>query len=973
MVFLMSLSLENGVVFATINPNGYSVTWSMQNEDQVIDVLPFDLPDQYVSTMRTISISTNSPSGYKIFVDVDSNESSQGSLILSGGTSSSPSIIPINTTPSTASTLNVNNWGFGIPSGTSGLPPNAFSSSYTAGFPSASSTYAGVKVSPIHTLIRNKTGTISGTDSFDIYYGVRLGDDILSTPGAYQTNLTYHALIEASDVVGGEATISPASGTRAGNETVTITTSMMTDFVPSDLNVSIGGATCASPSGSISTGVLVITCTTAAHRPALTDVVVTVDSLGQSYTITNGYEYIETGEIKITNISYVSGINVSGTPNPSVDATTGDIDFDLTFLGGLDNTDTLQATYSLTITNTTGDDFAFTAPDSNMRLRISANEVRDITYELSGIAIGETIPANSSKTFQIILSTDYVSGEHGTEGGMNVEPVNEADPIIIGNISGSNEGDLSGNNTLTPFQISVESTFDDSKSFTINSLSPDFEVVDSNGNTLGSQTIAANTTGTYTFYLKKANGAAFASETATAGITINYDSTYVNVGEVHITVDKDASFVDSQAPVISNVAISKNKTVTGEATLTWNGTDNVGVLSYDIYKCTSSGCDNPITVSGTTNSYLFTGLSEDTYYFVVTGLDDAGNTADQISDATTNPGPASKTADTALIWTYNVSANITYGTIAHTSGTSIAAGGTYQGKITPNSNTLTTSYSLPNTITVVMDDRTLDASEYTYTRTGTNAGNVRVDNVSGDIQITAVIDTSACLVEGTLITLADGTTKPVEEVTYQDELKVWDYSNGAAGTEYPAWIEKTRPGSYHQLTKFSDGSELKTYGWHGVFDVDNNEFISVDDPTRFYPGVRIYKVQDDELVPVTVVSTERVEGIINIYHVVSRQYYNVIANDVLTTDGTVMLSNLYGFDENIKWPILRDQVISDPNNLYTYADFVDIGLPERMFNELRVAEAKFLCIRYGLTLEQFKLYLLGNQLNPDMWLPYDDE
>lgn len=970
----MPLLLGGGAVFATINPNNYSYTWSMQNKDQIIDVFPYDMPDQYVSTKRTIQISTNAPSGYKIFVGVDSNESSQGSLILSGGSSSIPSIIPINTTPSTASTLGVNSWGFGIPSGTTGLPPNIFSSTYTAGFPNASNVYAGVKVEPTYTLIRNVTSAVSGTDSLDIYYGVRLGDDIIANPGAYQTNLTYHALIEATNVVGGEATISPTSGTRAGNETVTITTSMMTDFVPSDISVTIGDTPCTSPTGSNSTGVLVITCTTGAHRPATTDVVVNVNSLGQSYTIADGYEYIETGEIKLTSITYVSGINVSGTPNPSIDATTGEIDFDLTFLGGLDNTDTLQATYRLTITNTTGDDFVFTAPDSNMRLRISANEVRDITYELSGIAVGDTIPSGTSKTFDIILSTDYVSGEHGTEGGVNVEPINQADPIIIGSINGSNAGDLSGSNTLTPFQINVESTFNESKSFTINSLSPDFMVVNSSGNALGSQTIAANTTGTYTFYLKKASGAAFASETATAGITINYDSTYVNVGEVHITVDKDPAFVDSQAPTISNVTIEKNKTVTGEATLTWSGTDNVGVRSYDIYKCTTSSCDNPISVNGTTNSYTFTNLQANTtYYFVVAGHDDAGNTADQISNATTNPGPASKTVDTTFTWTYNVTASITYGSISHTSGTSITAGGTYQGKITPNSNTFTTTYSLPNTITVVMDDRTLDASEYTYTSTGTNAGNVRVDNVSGDIQITAVIDTSACLIEGTLITLADGTTKPVEEVTYQDELKVWDYSNGAAGTEYPAWIEKTRPGSYHQLTKFSDGSELKTYGWHGVFDVDNNEFISVDDPTRFYPGVRIYKVQDDELVPVTVVSTERVEGIINIYHVVSRQYYNVIANDVLTTDGTVMLSNLYGFDENIKWPILRDQVISDPNNLYTYADFVDIGLPERMFNELRVAEAKYLYTRYGITLEQFKIYLLGNQLNPDMWLPYNDE
>lgn len=978
-VFLLALVKLDGLVFATIDPSNYTLNWSMQNQNQGIEIMPGGANEKYVSVMRTISVSTNSPSGYKIFVSAPNNDPSAGSLILSGGTSSSPSIAPLNTTPATANTLNTNTWGFGIPSGTTGLPTNNFSSTYTAGTPSTSSTYAGVKVSPNYTLIRNRTGTVSGTETFDIYYGLRLGSDIVSGPaGTYSTNIDYMAIIEASDVVGGEATISPVSGPKAGGTTVTITTSMKTDFVPSDLSVTIGGSACLSPSGSVSTGVLVITCTTQRHYPEPTDVVVNINSLGQSYTITNGFEFIETGEVKLSAISYVSGINVDGTPNPSIDQNTGAIDFDLTFLGGLDNTDTLQATYQLTISNTTDDDYTFTAPASNLKLRISQNEVRDITYELSGISVGDTIQANSTVTFNVILNTDYVSGSHSAEGGMEVEPENQRNPLITASIHGSNSGDLSGNNTLTQFQIDVESTFEETKSFTIGTTSQDFEIVNSSGNALGAQTIGAETTGTYTFYMKKANGASFASETASAGIIISYDSTYSNVGEVHITVDKDPAFVDTQKPVISNVVITKNKTTQGEATLTWNGTDNVRMAHYEIYKCnaTNSTCDNNvISVSWMTTSYTFTGLGEGNYYFTVVGFDDDGNTADQseITGATPNPGPASKTDDTELRWTYNVTASITDGTISHTSGTQIIAGGTYQGKISPNSATWTATYSLPSSITVTMDGITLNSSQYTYTSSGTNAGNVRIDNVSGDINIQAKMDSQACLVEGTLVTLADGTTKPVEDITYTDELKVWDYSTGDVGAEHPAWIEKIRTASYYQLTRFSDGTELKTYGWHGVFDVDNNEFISVDNPDRFYPGVRIYKVIDDQLVPVTVISTEKVEERVNVFHVVSRQYYNIVADNVLTTDGTVMLSNLYGFEESIKWPNLRDQIISDPNNLYTYADFEDIGMPERMFNELRVAEGKYLYTKYGLTLERFKEYLLANQLNPNMWLPYDDE
>ena len=671
------------------------------------------------------------------------------------------------------------------------------------------------------------------------------------------------------------------------------------------------------------------------------------------------------GTVQITNISYVSGINVSGEPHPSVD-NDGNIDFDLTFMGGLDNTDVLQATYRLTVSNTTPSDYAFTAPASNLTLRISANEVRDISYELSGISVGDIIPARSSVSFNIILNTDYVSGEHGTEGGVVVDPVQNVGSLI-GNISGSNTGDLSGSNTLAPFQISVQNTFNESKSFTIESIDPDFEVVNSSGNPLSTQTIAAETTSTYTIYLKKASGASFASETATAGIIISYDDKSTNVGQAIITVDKDPAFLDTQAPTISGVTVTKNKTTNGEATVSWTGTDNVGVASYSIYRCTNSGCSNPITgISGATNSYTFTGLSNGTYYFIVVGYDDEGNTATQteINNSTTSSGHASRTGNTALSWTYTVTSNITNGSMTNTSGNNVTAGGTWQGTISPNNN-----YTTPTNksdITVTMDGQPY--TDFSYTN-----GRITINNASGNIVITATCPSdNTCLIEGTLIALADGTTKPIEDISYRDLLKVWNHETGTVGAEYPARIERGNIVRRYQLATLDDGTELKTYGWHGVFDVDAHEFISTDDPSRFYPGVRIYKVENDQLTIATVVSIEIVEEEVGAYHVISSQYYNIIANDVLTTNGYTITSNFYGFEDNAKWPVSRAEFISDPNNLYTYADFADIGIPLRMFNDLRLGEAKYLDIYYGITLQMFKDYLVSNQVIEGM-LPYDDE
>ena len=885
------------------------------------------------SVTETVGVTTNNYTGYSAYLI---NRANSTDLV---NTSDSSLTIPTITLPSGRTSILASEFdsGYGISiDGTNYLPAPTSADTISIG-----------------------SSNSSGTSSQTVTFGVKIDVDVVA--GSYdktfvfavlannpQYSITYNANA-GSDTVTGMPNNQATTITTADTITLSSDTPSRSDYAFLGWDTDATATTPTYPVGETNT--------------------ITIDPT-QSNNVTLYAIWRDTGTVQITSIQYVSGINVSGTPSPSVD-NEGNIDFDLTFFGGQDNTNTLQATYQLTITNTSHSGYTFTAPSSNLILRISDNEWRDISYELEDIAVGDTIPARSTVTFKVILSADYVSGQHGTEGGINVEPVNQTTPSLIGSIYGSNTGDLSGNHTLTSFQISVESTFEESQTFTIGSLSPDFEIVDSSGNALGAQTIAAGATSTYTFYMKTASGAKFASETATAGIIISYNSTYTNVGEVRITVDKDVSFVDSQSPTISGVTITKNKTTSGEATLSWTGMDNVGIASYGIYKCDNTdGCGNMISVSGATNSYTFTGMPGGTYYFIVVGFDDAGNTASQndINSANANPGPASRT-DAELRWVYNVTATISHGTISHTSGTSITAGGTYQGKISATSSAFD-PYQLPSAITVIMDNVTLSTSDYEYISSGTNAGRVTVNNVSGDIQIKAEMEQS-CLIEGTEIMLADGTTKPVEDITYHDKLKVWNYETGKVDEAYPAWIEKARVVLGYQKTTLEDGTVLKTHGWHGVFDVLANEFISIDDRSKLFAGVNIYKVEDNRLASKRVVSVEHIAEEVTIYHVVSANYYNVIANGVLTTDGVTVLSNLYGFDNNLKWPSLRNQIIADSNNLYTYSDFKDIGLPEKMFNELRVREAKYLCDKYGITLDQFKQYLLANQLNPKMWLPYD--
>ena len=886
------------------------------------------------STSQTISITTDNYTGYTSLL---TNPTNSTDLV---NTNDSSKTIPAIT----------------LPQGSSSITQSQFTSGY--GFSTNGTNYVPAPTSSSGLSIGDRN--TAGSGSHNLYFGALPSTTTVS--GTYTKTYNIVALANNPQY---SITYNP----NAGSDTVT--------SMPSNQPVTSTTASSITLSNSVPNRAYYSflgwdtdpTVTTPTYPTGNTNTI-TIEPT-QSNAATLYAIWGEAGDVKITSVSYVSGINVSGTPQPTVDSN-GDVNFDLTFLGGLDNTDTLQATYRLTVTNTTPSNYSFTPPASNLRLRISPTEVRDISYELSGISVGDTITGRGgTRTFNIILTADYVSGSQSAEGGIEVEPVSQSTPSMVGSIYGSNTGDLSGNNTLTSFQISVESTFDESNTFTINSLSSDFEIVDSSGNSLGAQTIAANTTNTYTFYMKKASGAKFASETASAGITISYNSTYTNVGEVKITVDKDQSYVDSRAPTISGVTITRNKTVDGEATLTWSGTDNVGVASYGIYKCTNS-CDTMISVSGVTNSYTFSNLGDGSYSFVVVGFDDEGNTATQneinAARTSTDPGPASGTGSVSLSWSYTVQYSINNGGMSGTTGSPIRAGGSWEGTITANS-----GYRRPDAksdITVIMDGQNYTGFSY-----DTSTYKVTINGASGNISISADLEES-CLIAGTLIPVLDEegheTTKPIEDITYKDLVKVWNHETGTIDYKHPARIEKASQKEYYQLATLEDGTTLGTFGWHGVFDVNANQFISVDDPSNFHPGTVIYKVEGNQLVAVAVEKIEIIEEEVMVYHLLSSQYYNVVANDILTTDGFVLTSNFYGFtDTNIMWPEARNEFLSHPENLYTYEDFEDIGVPLRMFNDLRLREASYLK-RYGITLDMFKHYLLTQGVMSGM-VPYDDE
>lgn len=584
----------------------------------------------------------------------------------------------------------------------------------------------------------------------------------------------------------------------------------------------------------------------------------------------------------------------------------GNVDFDLSFHTTTDESTQYNATFEIVIKNDSSYDYIYNTPVYEPTVVKDGVLYSDIIEcEITGASHNETIPKKSSKTITVTFTftnpTTEETGEYIVDGNFIPDVNEDLKAKLIAAVDTSTTGDLRGSNTTTPFTVHVISTYEENKTFTVVADSTKYAVTNSDGNGTPSFTINANSESDFTFYLKKVDGAEYnASKEKVRIYVVPTGEDNVNAGLVSVLVDVTEH--DTEPPVISNVTATIENT-TGSVTVSWSGTDNSE--SIDTYTIIAfkeedgSQVGDPVTISASNTSYTFTGLAEGDYYFVVYGTDSSGNTATsaQINAAKTSTatsGVACRSAIANAKWTFLV----TYQHdehVNHTGGDTAQRGTAYSTRLTAVGN----GYTNPTRETIKV---TIGGVEYTgYTLSNNNTLTIQPP-ITGDIVIgAAAVETGGggtCFTEGTKILLANGTYKNIEDIRYTDLLKVYDHVNGGTTEVYPAWLEKEGVSDNYRKITFSDGTDLNIVQKHAIFDVDKKCFINIANDKECKVGTRVYKWKNNKLEIVTITKVEDIVEVVKHYNIVSTNYYNVIANDVIATDLTASLCNLYGFKEN---------------------------------------------------------------------------
>jgi len=141
------------------------------------------------------------------------------------------------------------------------------------------------------------------------------------------------------------------------------------------------------------------------------------------------------------------------------------------------------------------------------------------------------------------------------------------------------------------------------------------------------------------------------------------------------------------------------------------------------------------------------------------------------------------------------------------------------------------------------------------------------------------LNITICLAKGTLITLANGLNKAIENISYSDTIVVWDFDLGAFSEAQPLWIKKAETANQYNLLKFNDGTSLKTINQHRIFNKEKGMFT--------YPMTDATPVGsttfNDSGIEVTLISKEVVVEEVEYYNVITKKHINLFANGILTS------------------------------------------------------------------------------------------
>lgn len=184
----------------------------------------------------------------------------------------------------------------------------------------------------------------------------------------------------------------------------------------------------------------------------------------------------------------------------------------------------------------------------------------------------------------------------------------------------------------------------------------------------------------------------------------------------------------------------------------------------------------------------------------------------------------------------------------------------------------------------------------------------------------------SCITSGTLLTLADGTQKKVEDLLDTDLLLVFNHETGQFEAAPLIFVDRDEWTYYDVVNlEFSNGEITRLIYEHGYFNNTLNKYVYItEDNYQEYIGHEFTFYNGNELEKVTLVNSYITNEYVGCYSPVTAYHLNYFVDGFLSMPGGITgLFNIFEYNEDMTYDIDKMNEDIAKYGLYTYEDFKD--------------------------------------------------
>ncbi len=193
--------------------------------------------------------------------------------------------------------------------------------------------------------------------------------------------------------------------------------------------------------------------------------------------------------------------------------------------------------------------------------------------------------------------------------------------------------------------------------------------------------------------------------------------------------------------------------------------------------------------------------------------------------------------------------------------------------------------------------------------------------------------TKSCVAAGTLITLADGTVKAVEDLLETDILLVYDHVIGEYVPSSIIFIERDGWKYYNVIyLEYSNGVINKLIGEHAMFDLTLNTYVYITEENYLdFVGHEFAYFNGECIESVTLESAYVNNEYTGCFSLVTAVHLNYFIDGMFSIPGGIEgIFNIFEYGEDLKFDAEKMQADIETYGLFTYEDFAEY-VPEEVF------------------------------------------